>query len=338
MTEKRTADYYGGRPVTQFVLCGDGMEIGISDFGAKVDYIRTETNFGWKDITLGFRSTEDYARCGIYCGALVGRVANRIAGGRFSLGGKEYVLDRNNGGNCNHGGFDGYDRRFFSGSVLDDGSVQMELFSPDGDQGFPGNLKLKAVFSLEKNVFTVNYEAVSDADTLWVPTCHIYFNLGGEDGGTALDSRLRLNSSAYTPLSPAYVPSGETVPVSGTPFDFSSGATLFENMDFSDGQIAMARGYDHNFILDGEHAASVRNDRTGIGFDLYTDMPALQLYSAGFLDGEEGKTRKYGPGDGFCLEPQFVPDAVNLKGFEIPEIKAGEVKKHFIRYEFSRNG
>ncbi len=330
--EKVVCDRYRGRDVGLYILRGDGFAVGVTDFGASVRFIRICTPRGEKDVTLGYNRTTALVASGAYCGATIGRVANRIGGAAFCLGGVRYALDCNEGKCCNHGGFSGFDKHFFA-AAEERGGVTMSLVSPDGEGGFPGTLRLQVKFRVEGKVLTVVYEAESDADTLFSPTCHIYFNLGGEESGSALDTALRINASHYAPIDGAHLPTGELRRAAGTPFDFRSFKRIGRDIGADDGQIRLCGGYDHNFALCGEHAATAFCDATGIKLDLYTDLPGLQLYTANGLSGQ-GKTRRYAPHDAFCLEPQYFPNAVNTAGFRPPILRSGRKATHYIRYEF----
>ncbi len=334
MILKTKYDTAFGRDVFLYTMTSSELEVGVTDFGGIVQFIRVNTPRGKKNVCLGFDSISDYLESGSYAGAIIGRVANRISGAKFALGGIEYELDRNDGENCNHSGVNGYDKRFYEADIDGDALV-LSLDSPDGDQGFPGRLVMRVRFELNGNALSVCFEAESDRDTLWNPTCHIYFNLGGEESGNVGDTELCVRADAYTPLSSARVPTGEVRRVSGTPFDFVSPHTIGERTD--DVDLVLTGGYDHNLALISEHAATAICEKSGITLDLYTDMPGLQLYTGGGLNGAKGKSRRYYPYDAFCLEPQYFPNAVNTCGFVPPLLPAGEKREHFIGYVFSVN-
>lgn len=322
---------FRGRDVHLYTLTGDGLTVGVTDFGAAVQFIRLATRAGEKDVTLGYNDIEARIASGTYCGATIGRVANRIRGG-FGLGGVRYELAGNEGANCNHGGLSGFDKRFFDAE--DSGSaLSLTLLSPDGDGGFPGNMRLRVTYTVTGRTLSVRYDAESDADTLFSPTCHIYFNLGGEDCGSAMDTRLRINAAHYTPVGPDRIPTGELRAVDGTPFDFRTIKRIGRDIGADDDQLLLCGGYDHNYVLCSSHAATAECERTGATLDLYTDLPGLQLYTANGLGGV-GKTREYRPRDAFCLEPQFFPNAINTPGFAPPLLKKGEKTSYYIKYVF----
>mgnify|MGYP001106083115 CR=1 FL=1 len=332
MITKEVFDCYNGQDVFLYTLYGDGIEVGITDFGAAVQFIRLKTKNGIKDICLGYSSIKERLESGTFCGATIGRVANRIRGSEFTLNGKKYDLPNNDGKNCNHGG-NGFHTRLFENHIKKDVLV-LTLVSPDGDQGFPGKITLRVEYEIVGKALEVRYTAVSDKDTVWSPTCHIYFNLKGEDGGNIKDTVLKINGNKITLLDEEHIPTGETLSVAETPFDFITLKPIGLDIDAGDSQLQMAGGYDHNYILNGEYAATAYSADSGIEMSVFTDMPGLQFYSGNYLKGK-GKTCEYLPRDGFCLEPQYFPDAVNHENFPSPILKSNCVKIHYIRYEFN---
>lgn len=313
--------------VYTYTIKNGDIEVDICDVGARINALRVNG----VDIVLGFNSVEDYNKSGCYAGATIGRVANRIAKGRFTLNGREYKLNVNNGENHLHGGNEGFDKKPFKVLERADNSVTMEYLSADGEENYPGNLRFTVKFTIENNALLMEHTAVSDKDTLWCPTNHAYFNLNGEQSGNCLNNLLQINADFYTPVNGGLIPTGEMKAVKGTPFDFINLKRIGENVNGE--ELKATLGYDHNYILNGEHAAHVESEVTGIKMDVYTDMPCLQFYSGGQLNYVKGKNGIYNQYAGFCLEPQFCPNAVNMQGFEKPTLKAGEIKKHYIRYK-----
>ncbi len=321
MVTKKNVGKYGGRQVVAYTISEGDTEVEVWDLGARINAIRLSGT----DIALGFNSPEGYFESDCYVGATIGRTANRIAGGRAVIAGKPYFLPCNEGKNHLHGGFLGFDKRFFTAQVIPDGVV-MTIVSEDGDMGYPGKLTMHVTFSLVGSELRILYAAVSDRDTLWAPTCHAYFNLDGESSGSCGGNVLTLNADKYTPVDDELIPTGESADVGGTRFDFRSPKP-----------VGAEGGYDHNYILSsGAPAAVVSSQKTGISMEVYTDMPCMQLYTGGMLHAAHGKHGAYGAGDGFCLEPQFMPNAVNLKGFEVPVLENGEAANHYIAYKFTR--
>ena len=313
----------------QYKLTDKNLEVVIDDFGARIHAIKVKG----VDIVLGFNTDGDYVSSGTYCGATIGRVGNRIANGRFTLNGKNYSVSRNEGNNHLHGGNLGFDKRTFEVLEHNGKSVTMRYQSADGEEGYPGKLTFTVKYTVEDNSFLIGYEGVSDKDTLWNPTNHAYFNLDGESTGDCRENILQINADEITPVDGELIPNGGRADVGDTAFDFRKAKPIIR--DFNDKGLKATNGYDHNFVLCGERAAHVESAKTGIKMDVYTDMPCMQLYTGGAIKPCHGKTINYRPWAGFCLEPQFCPDAINLKDFEKPVLKAGEVKKHYIRYKFS---
>ena len=330
MIEKKLFDTYQDREVYIYELANDKLKVGITDFGGAIQYLKVKTPKGYTDVCLGFDNVKDYLESGIYCGATIGRVANRIAKAKFSLNGKEYLLSANDNGNSLHGGELGFDKRFFNSAIIDD-KLELSLLSPDGDMGYPGNLKLKVEFKMLDSGLEIKYTAESNEDTLWNPTCHTYFNLNGS--GKIYDDILNINSSKYMPVDCNLIPTNEVSTVENTPFDFTKFKLIGKDIFSDNMQLKLAGGYDHNFVLNSEHAATAIG-KSGIRLDVYTDMPGLQFYSGSFVKGN-GKNGELFPHDGFCLEPQYFPNAVNVSKFKTPLLKAGKIKRHYIRYLFS---
>ena len=311
-------------------LKGGKIEADIESVGARINALRVNG----VDIVLGFNSVEDYNKSGCYAGATIGRVANRIAKGRFTLNGKDYRLNVNNGENHLHGGNVGFDKKQFTVLKQTDNYVTMEYVSADGEENYPGNLKFTVKFTVENNALLIEYSAVSDKDTLWCPTNHAYFNLDGEGKVDCLGNMLQLNADYYTPVDGGLIPTGEKKAVKGTLFNFTKLKRIVENIESE--ELKMTLGYDHNYILNSEHAAHAESEITGIKMDVYTDMPCLQFYSGGQLNNVKGKSGIYNRYAGFCLEPQFCPNAINMQGFNKPTLKAGQIKKHYIKFAFQK--
>lgn len=329
MLEKTIYDTHGGANVMMYTL-GDGLlSVDIIDRGARINAIRVNG----VDVALGFDSVSDYAASKTYAGATVGRVANRIAKGRFSLGGRQYVLAVNNGENHLHGGEHGFDDKPFELIEKDDESITLAYTSIDGEEGYPGTLTLRVKFTVKDGALGIAFSAASDADTLWSPTNHTYFNLDG-DAETCLDNVLTINADRYTPTDGGLIPTGEILTVDGTPFDFRKPTEI--GARFGAAELKATDGYDHNYVLGrGGCAAVAYGKKTGVEMTLFTDLPCMQLYTGGSLGGCKGKhDARYGKWAGFCLEPQYAPDAVNHDEFQKPLLEKGKIKKHCIEYKF----
>ena len=325
---KKLFDNYKGKEVFQYTLKDEDIEVDIIDFGARINAIRVKG----VDIVLGCNKVEDFMHDNFYLGATVGRSANRIKDSKFTLNGIEYKLTNNENNNQLHGGFLGFDKQIFNLESFRENRLCLSYLSKDGEEGYPGDLILKVVFSLENNSLKIEYTATSNKDTIFAPTCHAYFNLDGEDKGDALDNLLMINSDEITITGPGLISTGETMKVENTPFDFRELRTIRKKID--DDCLKSTRGYDHNFILNSEKAAVVKSNKTGIEMQIFTDLPCVQLYTAGFLHVNNGKSRGYIANDGFCIEPQYVPNTMNLEGFAKPIVKKGTVSQHYIKYLF----
>jgi len=309
-----------------------GFEVSITNYGGAITSLKTpdrDGNFG--DIVLAYETLDDYVRNPRYFGALIGRHANRIARGRFSLNGIEYQLPCNNGLNHLHGGFKGFDKRVWD--VSQDGNVlQLSYFSKDGEEGYPGNLTASVDYTLIDNALQVDYRATTDHDTIVNLTNHSYFNLRGH--GTILDHELTLHADSFTPVDEELIPTGEIRPVIGTPMDFRNGKAIGS-------QLAFIGGYDHNFVLndwDGSLrlAARLYEETTGRVLEILTTEPGIQFYSGNFLDGSliGRNSVAYQKYTGLCLEPQHFPDAPNHPNFPSTVLRPGEEYMQTTLYRF----
>ena len=316
---------------SNFILQSGDIEVKISRLGGAIESLKIKGRENvWRDVCLHFDSPIERIKSDTYAGAVIGRVSNRIAGGKFSLGGRTYFLSRNDGENTLHGGKDGFDRRCFEVDPSSKESyLSMMICSNDGDQGFPGKLIMRVEFMVSIMSLEVHFTAISDEDTVWAPTLHPYFCLGDED--TIDETYLQIYADAYTPMDNHQIPTGEIRSVGGTPFDFRKLKKI--GADIGNEALIPTNGYDHNFVLRDDHAATAYNEKSGITMDIYTDMPGLHFYSGNFLKGNVG-THELSPREGFALEPQFFPNAANVPSFLQPVLKKGTVQSHYIRYVF----
>ena len=309
---------------------GKGMEVKVSDYGAVLVQLLVPDQDGQiQDVVLGYDNVKGYEEDGVFFGAAVGRVANRIGGGEFTLNGKTYCLTQNNGENTLHGGRDFYNKRLWKVVETDENHVKFMLRSPDGDQGFPGNVDISITYVLtEENEVRICYHAISDQDTLLNMTNHSYFNLSGHASGTVLDQKVMIDADAYTRADAASIPTGELIPVENTPMDFRNMKLIGQDIEEKYEALILGNGYDHNWVLNGNgmrKVAAMRSDKTGIGMEVYTDLPGMQFYTANFLNGEKGKNGAvYQMRHAACFETQYFPDAVHKMHFEGPVLKAGE--------------
>ncbi len=342
-----------GREAKLYSLRGpDGFLVEITDFGGAVVRLLTpDRNGRLADIVLGFDAVTDYATRSPFFGALVGRVGNRIAKGRFSLDGRSYALAVNNspgGVPCHlHGGNVGFDKILWTAAPTTHerrAALRLTHVSPDGDEGYPGNLRIGVLYSLTADRgLRIDYAATTDAPTPVNLTNHSYFNLRGEGDGTVLDHRVQLHAPRYTPVTAGLIPTGEIAAVAGTPFDFTSSRAIGERIAAPDEQLARGRGYDHNFVLADTPrttptlAARVTEPDSGRVLEVLTTEPGVQFYTGNFLDGKlTGKSRRpYVFRGGFCLETQHFPDSVNHSGFPSVILRPGQTYRSTTIYRFA---
>ena len=290
------------------------------------------------DVALGYDTLEEYLNDTRNFGATIGRYANRIAGGKFKLNGVTYHLPRNNGRNTLHGGFKGFGKKVFA-SELKDGCVIFSLESPDLDEGFPGNFKLSVKVSFSGGSLRMEYEYVCDKDTPASITNHNYFNLNGHGNGSILNHSLKINSEKYCRADENLLALAPLVNVGGTPFDFRKESKIISKiLEYSPEIIKARGGFDHCFDVQGANnpAAVATGDASGIKLEVFSDMPAVQFYTGNMIGHCRGKNGAfYNDHDGFALESQQFPNAVNEPQFPNAVIKAGELNRAFIEYKFS---
>lgn len=319
-----------GKKAAIYSLDNGTVTVDITDLGATIVGVKApDKNGNIADVVLGYDTAAEYEKNGGYFGATVGRYANRIGNGSFTLNGKVYTLFKNDGDNHLHGGKLGFDKKLWDCEIVENG-VAMSIESPDGEEGYPGTLKMKVIFTLSQdNTLTQRYEAVSDSDTVFNPTNHAYFNLEGHGNGKILEHRLQINAQNFTRVGKGAIPTGELPKVSGTPFDFTTPHTIGERYSLNDSDQAVCGGYDHNFVLSDKFgelkkAAVLEAPLSGRTLTVSTDMPGIQLYIGNMIDPVDGKnSAKYDAHSGLCLETQFFPDSPNQPDFPSCVIKAG---------------
>jgi len=323
---------------------GSGMTIKVIDRGATIRCIVVPDKAGnMVDVALAYGKAECYKTNAEYFGNAVGRYANRIGGASMEIGGKEYNLGANSGKDCLHGGFLGFDKKQWDVKIVNDGDepeLKFGLFSPDGEEGFPGNLNVEMSYKLTaENSLIINYNAVSDADTVVNLTNHSYFNLAGHDAGVIDDQILQLNCSFFTPNTADCTPYGEIRPVKGTAHDFTTPKKFAEGFNKGDEQVELFNGFDHNFVIDGRgyrKFAVAYNPENGICMECFTDKPGVQLYTGCMLDCQDGKDgAHYGIHGAFCLETQYFPNSMKCAHFPSPILKANEKYDFTTEYKFS---
>lgn len=330
-----------GSMVSLFTLANaQGMTAAVMDYGAHLVSLRAPDREGEVgEITLGFDTLDGYLARHPYFGSTVGRYANRIAGARFTLDGREYRLAANDGPNHLHGGVNGFDRKLWDADPFEedgDCGVCFSRVSHDGEEGYPGNLQVTVTYTLtDMDELRIDMEAMTDRPTPVNLTNHAYFNLRGK--GDILEHRVRIAASRYTPVDAALIPTGTLAPVAGTPLDFTTFHTIGERI------AAVPGGYDHNFVLDrkpGDQlfcAARVEEDHTGRALEVFTTEPCIQLYTGNFLDGTlTGRGGvAYARHAGLCLEPQKAPDSPNQPSFPSCILRPGSLYMHTILFRCS---
>jgi aldose 1-epimerase len=324
-----------------------GAEAQVTTYGGAVVSLKVPDRGGRvDDVVLGFDDIEGYQKTTTYVGSLVGRYANRIARGRFTLNGREYTLATNNGENHLHGGVRGFDKVVWKARPLaarGGPALELTYLSRDGEEGYPGNLTVRVVYTLtDANELKIDYYATTDKDTVVNLTNHNYYNLAGQGSGDILGHVLTLNASRFTPTDAGAIPTGELRPVKGTPFDFTRPTAIGARIEQDEEQLKLGKGYDHNFVVDGRAgtlrpAARVTEPTTGRAMEVWTTEPGVQLYTGNYLDGTDigkgGKPYKYRYG--FCLETQHFPDSPNQPKFPSTVLRKGAQFRSTTVYKFS---
>lgn len=319
----------------------NGMEVEITNFGGIIVAIKVPDRQGiFKDVVLGYDKLQDYLNNVCYFGAIIGRYANRIEDARFNLNGMEYEVGKNSGKHQLHGGFIGFHKVVWGAKVIETyrgEALQLDYTSKDGEEGFPGELKTRVIYTLtEDNALEIKYLAVSDKDTVVNLTNHTYFNLLGEGNGDILSHKLMIDAENFTVINEECIPNGEIKAVRGTPLDFTSLTCVGKRIEMEDEQLKNGSGYDHNFVLKvngktPEKFAELYEEKSGRFVEAYTTMPGVQLYSGNYLE----NSGVYDYRSGICLETQYFPNAMKHLHFPSPILKANQQYKHTTIYKFS---
>lgn len=342
VTKKLYGTMPDGKEVFEYTLDnGSGLCAKILNYGGIItELLVNDKNGNPTDVVLGRNNLEEYLKNSGYLGAAIGRYGNRLSNASFTLNGKEYNVGMNDGKNSLHGGIVGFDKKIWDVEEVEkDNAIILSYTSPDGEEGFPGNLNVKIKYSLTKeNGLKLAYTAVCDEDTVCNLTNHSYFNLGGHNSGAMTNQICQMNVSFYTPNNSECMPTGEIASVSGTPFDFRVPKPFGQDIDSDFEQIKMFGGYDHNMVIDGRglrKAAIIKSLETGITMEVITNQPGVQLYTSNMLDSGTYKNgASYTNHQGFCLETQSFPNAMEHAHFPGPVLKKGEIYSHITEYRF----
>jgi aldose 1-epimerase len=333
-----------GRETSLYTLRNDQLRVRITDFGGRMVSIEApDRNSRSEHVLLGFDSVTGYQTAGSF-GTLLGRYANRIAAGSFTLDGQTYTLSRNDGDNTLHGGAEGFSKRLWDVVTAEADplpTLALSLVSPDGDQGFPGEVTARATFQLNVDTLSLEFEARTTKPTIMNLSAHPYFNLSGAGSGDVLDHEVTIAADAFLPTDAKQVPTGELRSVQGTPFDFRQATPLGARIMQPDPQIFHGLGYDHCFVLHGDGPAVKVLDRiSGRVLEIHTDHPGVQVYTghklSGAFAGHGGVI--YRQSAGLALEPQAFPDAPHHANFPSTVLRPGETYRRNIRYRFTSEG
>ena len=324
----------------------NGVKVNLTNFGAAIQSVLVPDKDGNPaDIVLGYDTLQGYQHDEFYIGTVVGRYANRIAGGKVEIDGKRYQLTIKEGGFHHHGGKTGFNKKAWNDRLFADANsvgVQLTYLSADSEEGFPGNLTTTVTYTMNSaNQLTVDYKAVTDKPTILNLTQHMYFNLAGHNSGSILGHELMLPHQQYLPVNAMQVPKGDAETVKGTPFDFTHFKTIGHDVNAANKQLELSYGYDHSWVIKQERsnelvlAAKVMEPESGRKLNVYTTEPAIHLYTGNFLDNVPGKDGAvYGLRSGFCLETQQYPDAPNKAHFPSTILKAGSTYKSRTIFQF----
>lgn len=323
----------------------NGMEVTITNYGGRIVSVMVPDKDGnFKDVVLGFDNIEDYTAVDNNFGATIGRYGNRIANGKINISGVEYQLPQNNFGHTLHGGPEGYHNKVFNVLHSDNKSLVLTYLSEDGEEGFPGNLDVKVTMTLtDDNAVDIQYEAVTDKETVVNLTNHSYFNLSGDANNSILNDVLMINADSFTPVDDTFMTTGEIATVEGTPMDFRTPTPIGERIDdYEYEQLKFGDGYDHNWVLNtagdvSKLAATVYSPESGIQLEVYTDEPGVQVYTGNFLTGADtGKYGAvYGKRNAICLETQKYPDTPNKPDWPSAFLAPGDTYTSRCIYKFS---
>lgn len=341
MIKKKFGDSKTGETISLYSFeNAKNMKMVVTDFGAVLTQLWVPDKEGnLKDVVLGFDTLSEYEVNPTYFGSTIGRSGNRIANGAFEIKGISYQLQKNQGENSLHSGPDGYHLRLWEVIETTDNSITFKLDSPNGDQGYPGQLTLEITYQLTETGVKITYTGHTDQTTIFNPTNHTYFNLNGHSSGSILEHKLELKAQEFTPVIDSWsIPTGEIVTVKNSPMDFTTAKKIGVDIDADYDQLNFTTGYDHNYVLDKnvDYFAKIVGDKTNIVLKAATDLIGVQFYTGNFIDDLSGKENKvYQKHAGLCLETQFYPNSINEPNFVSPILEKDETKTYWTTYDFS---
>lgn len=335
-----------GEKITLYTITNSkGTEAEVTDFGAILVSLKLKDKNGViKDVVLGFDEAKPYLKDDYCFGASVGPIANRTENATFRIDDKEYHLEVNDGANNLHtSAKKGFQKRLFKGEAKDN-SVTFTYSKKDMSMGHPGNMHVQVTYTLkDDDSLEIAYHVTSDAATCISMTNHAYFNLNGHDSGTVFHEKVRINAEKYTPVKKGAIPTGEILPVEGTPMDFRKAKEVCEDFTYRFEQIELVNGYDHNYVIAGydgtlREAAEVTDEKSGIWMKVFTDLPGVQFYTGNWLSVEKAKDgASYGPRSGLCLETQYYPNSINEDNFPKPIFGPDKPFESVTVYQFGVN-
>ena len=340
MTRQKFGNTKSGEEAHVYTIANGNLTATVTDYGATIVSLTVAKEDQKVDVVLGYDNVSGYENGTYFFGCPVGRNANRIGGGQFTLNGVTYDLDKNDNGNNLHSGEDFLSKRFWKVEEVTDNKITFSIHSPDKDQGYPGVVDIVMSYELtDDNMLKISYIGTPDEDTILNLTNHSYFNLNGHDSGDILGHEVVIESCEFTKTDEESIPTGDLVHVEGTPLDFRSKKTVGKEIDSDYEAIRFGLGYDHNWALDNhgnfEKAVEATGDKTGIVMEVYTDLPGIQFYTGNFIVDEKGKEGViYKKRSGFCLETQYYPDAINQESFQGPVTKKGQEYSTVTGYRF----
>lgn len=312
------------------------LDVVVTNYGCtimKLLCMDKEGNF--EDVVLGYETVEEYFTCNAYFGGVIGRVANRIGNGKFTLDKETYSLDINNTPNHLHGGDKGFHSRIFDYKIIDDTAVQFDYLSKDNEGGYPGNLQLTVTYRLENNTLVIKYDATTDKDTIINVTNHSYFNLSGKKE-SIVNHYLQVKADEFACIDKNGLPTGWIEDVTRTPFDFREETRILDNIELPHPQLVLAKGIDHPFLFNTDtNQVVLIEKKSGRKLVVSTTLPGVQIYTANFLDGQSGKyQQKYNPRDAICLETQYLPNEINVREDAEMILRKGEKYESMTSYCF----